>query len=178
MPPENWSLRVFVADLHGALLFRDAQFCSDLAAAKSLPNAVSGVSDSYLGVFRLSGGLPDIVLALSEVNCLSEEPKKTERAPAPVRRTDIPADTILIGKKPIMAYATAVMMHYNTGAKKLTLKARGRAISTAVDVAEVVNNRFFQGGLSKHVNLGTEIVGDGQDARNVSTIEIILERLK
>src|SRR5437879_9322638 len=77
-----------------------------------------------------------------------------------------------------MAYATAVMMHYNTGAKKLTLKARGRAISTAVDVAEVVNNRFFQGGLSKHVNLGTEIVGDGQDARNVSTIEIILERLK
>jgi DNA-binding protein Alba len=45
-------------------------------------------------------------------------------------------------------------------------------------VAEVVNNRFFQGGLSKHVNLGTEIVGDGQDARNVSTIEIILERLK
>ncbi len=79
----------------------------------------SRVSDSYLGVFRLSGVLPDIVLALSEVNCLSEE-----------------------------------------------------------HVAEVVNNRFFQGGLSKHVNLGTEIVGDGQDARNVSTIEIILERLK
>src|SRR2546425_12071972 len=109
---------------------------------------------------------------------MSEEPKKAERAPTQMRRTDIPADTILIGKKPIMAYATAVMMHYNTGAKKLTLKARGRAISTAVDVAEAVNNRFFQGGLSKHVNLGTEIVGDGQDARNVSTIEIILERLK
>src|SRR2546430_3784892 len=75
---------------------------------------------------------------------MSEEPKKAERAPTQMRRTDIPADTILIGKKPIMAYATAVMMHYNTGAKKLTLKARGRAISTAVDVAEVVNNRFFQ----------------------------------
>ncbi len=49
---------------------------------------------------------------------------------------------------------------------------------TSYSLAEVVNNRFFQGGLSKHVNLGTEIVGDGQDARNVSTIEIILERLK
>ena len=70
---------------------------------------------------------------------MAEEPKKTERAPTQMRRTDIPPDTILIGKKPIMAYATAVMMHYNTGAKKLTLKARGRAISTAVDVAEVVN---------------------------------------
>jgi DNA-binding protein Alba len=45
-------------------------------------------------------------------------------------------------------------------------------------VAEVVNNRFFQGGLAKHVNLGTEIVGDGQDARNVSTIEVVLERTK
>jgi len=95
-----------------------------------------------------------------------------------MRRTDIQPDTILIGKKPIMAYATAVMMHFNTGAKKLTLKARGRAISTAVDVAEVVNNRFFQSSLSKHVNLGTEIVGENQDARNVSTIEIVLERSK
>src|SRR5262245_51116314 len=109
---------------------------------------------------------------------MSKEQEKSEKAPAQARRSDIPQDTILIGKKPIMAYATAVMMHYNTGAKTLTLKARGRAISTAVDVAEVVNNRFFQGGLGKNVHLGTEIVGEGQDARNVSTIEIILERTK
>jgi DNA-binding protein len=103
---------------------------------------------------------------------MAEEPKRTERPPTQTRRSDIPPDTILIGKKPIMAYATAVMMHFNTGAKRLTLKARGRAISTAVDVAEVVNNRFFQ------VALGTEVVGEGQDARNVSTIEVVLERTK
>ena len=109
---------------------------------------------------------------------MAEEPKKTERAPTQMRRTDIPPDTVLIGKKPIMAYATAVMMHFNTGAKKLTIKARGRAISTAVDVAEVVNNRFFQGGLTKHVTLGTEVLGEAQDTRNVSTIEISLERTK
>lgn len=109
---------------------------------------------------------------------MAEEPKRTERPPTQTRRSDIPPDTILVGKKPIMAYATAVMMHFNTGAKRLTIKARGRAISTAVDVAEVVNNRFFQGGLTKSVNLGTEIVGEGQDARNVSTIEVILERTK
>src|SRR5205823_13839262 len=99
---------------------------------------------------------------------MSEEPKKAERAPTQMRRSDIPADTILIGKKPIMAYATAVMMHFNTGAKKLSLKARGRAISTAVDVVEEVNNRFFQGSLVKDVILCTEGVGEGQDARNVS----------
>ncbi len=109
---------------------------------------------------------------------MAEEPEKTERAPTQMRRSNIPPDTVLIGKKPIMAYATAVMMHFNTGAKKLTIKARGRSISTAVDVAEVVNNRFFQSSLTKHVSLGTEVVGEAQDARNVSTIEIILERTK
>jgi DNA-binding protein len=109
---------------------------------------------------------------------MAEELEKTERAPTQMRRSNIPPDTILVGKKPIMAYATAVMMHFNTGAKKLTIKARGRAISTAVDVAEVVNNRFFQGGLTKQVSLGTEVVGEAQDARNVSTIEISLERTK
>lgn len=87
-------------------------------------------------------------------------------------------DTIFIGKKPLMAYATACMIHFNQGSKRLTLKARGRAISTAVDVAEVLNHRFFQGGLSENVHLGTEVVGDSDDARNVSTIEIILERMK
>ena len=109
---------------------------------------------------------------------MAEEPMKTERAPTQMRRTDIPPDTIPVGQKPIMAYATAVMMHFNTGAKKLTIKARGRAISTAVDVAEVVNNRFFQGGLTKHVTLGTEVLGEAQDTRNVSTIDIVLERTK
>src|SRR5207247_8661374 len=99
-------------------------------------------------------------------------------APEPVRRRNNPAYTMLIGTKPIMSYATVVMMNFKTAAKKLRLKARGRAISTAVDVAEVVNNRFFQGSLVKDVNLGTEVVGEGQDARNVSTIEVVLERTK
>src|SRR5438132_13576660 len=101
---------------------------------------------------------------------MAEEPKRTERPPTQTRRSDIPPDTMLIGKKPIMAYATAVMMHFNTGANRLTLKARGRAISTAVDVAEVVNNRCFQGGLTKSVALATEADGDGADASNVSRI--------
>src|SRR5437016_13691820 len=105
---------------------------------------------------------------------MSEEPKKAERAPTQMRRTDIPADTILIGKKPIMAYATAVMMHFNTGAKKLSLKARGRAINTAVDVAEEVNNRFFQGSLVIQVNVGTEVAGAGHDSRHVSIIVVVL----
>ena len=91
----------------------------------------------------------------------------------PKTREPIPPDTILIGKKPIMAYATAIMMHFQSGSQQLTVKARGRAISTAVDVVEVTRRRFFAGKLTvKEVNVGTEVIGEGADARNVSTIEI------
>lgn len=76
-----------------------------------------------------------------------------------------------------MAYATAVMMHFNTGAKQLTVKARGQTISHAVDVVEVVRRRFFQGKLNiKEVKIGSEVLGEEGQTRNVSTIEIVLER--
>lgn len=103
-------------------------------------------------------------------------------APSPQRplarpREPIPPDTILIGRKPIMAYATAVMMHFQSGAKMLTVKARGRAISTAVDVVEVVRRRFFAGKLTiREVSIGTQAIGEGSDIRNVSTIEIKVEK--
>ena len=106
--------------------------------------------------------------------------EKTEVAPQPAEQTaprePLPPDTILIGKKPVMSYATAVMMHFSSGAKTLTVKARGRAISTAVDVVEVVRRRFFATKIEvKDIGIGTQIVGEGPDKRNVSTIEIRLQ---
>jgi len=68
-------------------------------------------------------------------------------------------------------------MHYQSGAKILTIKARGRAISTAVDVVEVVRRRFFGGKLSvKEITIGTQVIGEGGDTRNVSTIDIKIEK--
>ena len=100
----------------------------------------------------------------------------TQRPPARPREP-IPPDTILIGKKPIMAYATAVMMHFQSGAKVLTVKARGRSISTAVDVVEVVRRRFFAGKLAiREISIGPQVLGEGSDIRNVSTIEIKVEK--
>lgn len=105
-----------------------------------------------------------------------KQPPKAEKEAIEKPRAPIPPDTILIGRKPLMSYATAVMMHFHSGSKKLTVKARGRAISRAVDVVEVVRRRFFAGKLDvKNVSIGTETVGEGGDARNVSTIEIQLE---
>ncbi len=92
-------------------------------------------------------------------------------------RSQIPPDTVFIGKKPLMAYATAVMMHFNAGQNHLTVKARGQSISHAVDVVEVVRRRFFQGKLGiKEVRIGTELLGEAGETRNVSTIEIVLEK--
>jgi DNA-binding protein len=111
---------------------------------------------------------------MSEENIESEKPVE-EVSTRP--RSPIPPDTILIGKKPVMSYATAVMMHFTGGSKILTIKARGRAISTAVDVIEVVRRRFFGGKLEvKDIIIGTETIGEGGDTRNVSTIEIKVEK--
>ena len=105
---------------------------------------------------------------------MAEKPATT--APLPPREP-IPPDTILVGKKPVMAYATAIMMHYQSGAKILTIRARGRAISRAVDVVEVVRRRFFAGKMRvNEVTIGTQAIGEGGDTRNVSTIDIKIER--
>ncbi|MFI5449724.1 MAG: DNA-binding protein Alba [Candidatus Bathyarchaeia archaeon] len=103
----------------------------------------------------------------------------TERTetPRPPSRSGIPSNTVLIGQKPLMAYATAIVMQINSGSKELSVKARGRVISKAVDVVEVCRRRFFDGKLSiKEVNIGTEVLGEEGQTRNVSTIEIKLTK--
>jgi DNA-binding protein len=94
-------------------------------------------------------------------------------------KSSILSDTVLIGVKPVMSYVTAVMMHFSSGSRKLVLKARGRAISKAVDVIEVSRRRFFQERLRiTSITIGTETIGEGGDTRNVSTIEIAAELVK
>jgi DNA-binding protein len=105
-------------------------------------------------------------------HCLTEN---TERGPS--NRSNIPSNTVLIGQKPLMSYATAIVMQMNSGSNELSVKARGRVISKAVDVVEVVRRRFFDGKLEiTDVNIGTEVLGEEGQKRNVSTIEIKLAK--
>jgi len=85
-------------------------------------------------------------------------------------------NTVFIGKKDFMAYVLAVIAQFNNGEKTVVIKARGRAISMAVDVAEVTRMRFVTGVNVKDVNISTEeIKRDEMDRPNkVSAIEIIL----
>jgi DNA-binding protein Alba len=86
---------------------------------------------------------------------------------------------VLVGKKPTMNYVLATTLPLAEG-KRVVLKARGRAIAKAVDVAEVVRRRFVQNAVVEKVNIGTEEgrVGNDGRQRNVSTIEIILSQPK
>lgn len=82
---------------------------------------------------------------------------------------------ILVGRKPTMNYVLATTMPLTEG-KKVVLKARGRAISKAVDVAQVVTRRFIKEADIENINIGTEEGRVGQDGRprSVSTIEITI----
>ena len=55
------------------------------------------------------------------------------------------ADVIFVGNKPPMSYVLAIITSLSAGnLKEITLKARGQAITTAVDVAEIARNRFIK----------------------------------
>jgi DNA-binding protein len=104
------------------------------------------------------------------------EQQKVE-TPPPTRQSGIPSHTIFIGKKPIMAYVTALLMQFTSGSSEVSIKARGRAISAAVDIVEVCRRRFFEGKLHvKNITIGTEQLGEEGQVRNVSTIDITVAK--
>jgi DNA-binding protein Alba len=89
------------------------------------------------------------------------------------------SNAVLIGKKPVMNYVLACITLFHSGAKEVSVKARGRSIGRAVDVVEVVRRRFLPDAKVKKINIGTDQLAsreEGGQPTNVSTVEIILER--
>lgn len=84
---------------------------------------------------------------------------------------------VYVGSKPVMNYVLAVVTQVNEGSTEVTVKARGRAISRAVDVAEIVRNRFIPDIDVSNIEICTEeIERDDSKVTNVSTIEIVLTK--
>jgi len=69
----------------------------------------------------------------------------------------------------------ATLATFNNG-NIVYLKARGRSITTAVDVAEITRNRYLTGMLRPEIAIGTEKVEDERGPRNVSTMTITLNK--
>jgi len=105
--------------------------------------------------------------------------KTNEKKTAEKKRTD--GNVIYVGNKPPMSYVLAVVTQFNTGGSdEVVIKARGRAISRAVDTAEIVRNRFITDAKVKDIKIGTESITNEEEGRtsNVSSIEISLTTKK
>ena len=86
-------------------------------------------------------------------------------------------ENVYVGSKPILSYVTAVVTALQR-ADSVRVLARGRAISSAVDVVEVTKRSFMTDISVEDISIGTERLGEGDAARNVSTIAISLSRQK
>jgi len=101
----------------------------------------------------------------------SEEKKETEAPKERAQKTE--GNIVLIGRKPVMNYVIACVTFFNAGEKEVCVKARGRAISRAVDTIELLRRAFVKDLTVKEIQIGTEELTreDGRKS-NVSTIEI------
>jgi len=89
-------------------------------------------------------------------------------------------NVIYVGTKAPMDYVLGIISGFGrSNIKEVTVKARGQAISTAVDAVEITRHRFMDGLDIGKITIGTEEMppreGEGR-ARMVSTIEITLTR--
>ena len=101
----------------------------------------------------------------------TEEQPKTQSAP---KRDD---NTVFVGKKGTMGYVLAVVTQFNNGATEVVVKARGKLISRAVDVVEIVRHRFMPDAKVTDIKISTEELTseDGSNTK-VSSIEIKIQK--
>jgi len=96
-----------------------------------------------------------------------EVPKERERA----------LNTVFVGKKGTMGYVLAVVTQFNNGAPEVTVKARGKLISRAVDVVEIVRHRFMPNSKVNNIQISTEELTSEDGSKNkVSAIEIKIQK--
>jgi len=103
--------------------------------------------------------------------------KKATKAP---QTPQVGENIVFIGRKPPMNYVLAIITSLSaSNAKGITLKARGRAITTAVDTAEITRRRFIKDLKVSKISIGTEEMPprEGENrTRMVSTMEITLTK--
>ena len=86
-------------------------------------------------------------------------------------------NVIYIGKKGIMSYVLAAITQFNQGVSSVSVKARGKSISRAVDVVEILRNKFMNELKVDNIAIQTEELmnNDGTKSK-VSAIEITISK--
>lgn len=85
-------------------------------------------------------------------------------------------DLIVVGRKPVMRYALAVLTSFNRGSTEVVVRGRGRAVAKCVDVVNVLRRSFYRDLKVEDVKLGTDQLQLGDRTVNVSFIEIRISR--
>jgi DNA-binding protein len=85
-------------------------------------------------------------------------------------------NTVFVGNKPVMNYVLACLTLFQNGSKEVYLKARGRAISRAVDTAQILTQRFVPDVSVKKIDINTEELRSPEsgELNLVSSMEIHL----
>jgi DNA-binding protein len=105
------------------------------------------------------------------------KPEVVEEVPreTPARRRD--DNTVFIGKKGTMGYVLAVVTQFNNGAPEVVVKARGKLISRAVDVVEIVRHRFLPDAKVDDIIISTEeLTSEDGSKSKVSSIEVKISK--
>jgi len=93
------------------------------------------------------------------------------------KESSLPGNVVLVGKKPPMSYVLAVVTQFNNGAQQVEVRARGAAISRAVDVVEIVKHKFIQGLKVVNITIDSEDrVNEDNTTSKVSTISITVSK--
>jgi len=111
---------------------------------------------------------------------MTEEKRKKQTAEKPAKvtwTTQADENIVLIGKKPVMNYVVALMTFFNSDAKKVVAKARGRAICRAVDTIELLRRAFMKDLQLEGIAIRTEeVTREESRESNVSAIELTLAK--
>jgi len=104
---------------------------------------------------------------------VQKEPKTTETAP----RATVQEKIVYVGNKPVKNYVIACLTSFSSGSDNIILKARGRAICTAVDTAELLRRVFLKNAKLQSITISTEqVTREGNQKSNVSAIEITVTK--
>ncbi len=86
-------------------------------------------------------------------------------------------NTVYVGSKPAMSYVLAVVTQFSEGQEKVFVKARGKAISRAVDVSEMVKRKFVEEAEVEDIEIDTDqIETDEGEELDVSSIQITMAK--
>ena len=85
-------------------------------------------------------------------------------------------DLVVVGRKPVLRYALAVLTSFNRGSTEVVIRGRGRAVAKCVDVVNTLRRSFYRDLKIEDVRLGTDQLQLGDRTVNVSFIEIRISR--